>query len=766
VSNKHPIPYGNVAPRPHDIVESRLHTQMYPPSIYQAPPFSAYESDDSEERTLAEYLTVLRKHAKFLVYSTLVTLTLAVGYILVSTKTYSATATLQINTYLPVLAGAAREDVLRQQTSEENYISNQVAALRGLPLADRVLSKQNISDKFKKLYPADDEAPAIPGADSSYKHSSSELAKYLKLLRVSPVSETSLVRISSTAVNPKFAAELANTHAKEFIEMTKGYQLSDDIQNADFLKNQSAELEEKLRKSEEALSVYAEKHQIISFENGDSVEVERLNAAHRSIEAATTKRIEVQSQYKEAEKSLKLGSSIVDDPAINNVRQQLAQAQSEYAELGQRFNAGYPRMMEIARRVSSLKEQLESQRQSGLRALKAQLDAAVQAEKKLQSQLLKQETEAFRIANAQVDYSRMKRERDSLKELHQNIKTQLQQTQLSVGNANKGNIHLAEPAVEPDSSSSPKKGVALLLALFCGPVIGAAIAFLYDNFDQTLKGPEELEKALHTPGLGIIPNYTFDAPGFEGNEQNLPALATLNLVSLREPFSLASEGFRTIRAGIRLSSADRPLEVIVVTSNDQGEGKSTLVANLGVVFAQDDARTILIDADLRRATLHNCFGINYDEAGLTEILTGQIPLEECIQKTAVNRLDVIPAGGAVPNPAELVGSKKMRDLIEKLKEQYDYIIIDTPPVAPVADSLVLSPLADGVIVVVRSKKTIKKEAKKTLFKLRESGARILGVVLNGVEPSATLIRNDYLIKSKPRTRPGNPNWEQPGEKAA
>ena len=762
MSNKHPIPYGFTPVRSSDSSDARLHNQLVIPP-HRGQQFPVYDDALEEEKTLADYLAILKKYVKFLVVSTLVSVFAAAIYVLVTTREYSATATLQIDTYLPTLVGVAREDVLRQQTSEENYISNQVAALRGYPLADRVLSKEDVMKEFRELYPKDAKE-VVPDPDSPYKHSASDLEKYVKLLSIYPISDTSLVRISTITKAPKFAALLANTHAKEFIEMTKSFRLSDDVHNVEFLGQQADELEKKLLASEQGLSRYAEANDIIAFENGDSVEVGRLNGAHQAHEAAKARRIEVESRYKEAEKSLKTGTTLVDDAAITSIRQQLSQSQAEYAELSQRFNPRYPRMIEIQNKIRSLKGQIEMQRKGALRTLKGQLDAALATEKDLKTELQSQETKAYRIANALVEYNRLKRERDSLKALQQNVETQLQQTRFSVDNANKGNIYLTEPAVVPDSPSKPKVSVTLLLALICGPIVGAALAFLYESFDQTLKGPEELEKVLRTPGLGIIPHYTFDVADLAvGADDNLPALATLNLVSIREPFSLASEGFRTIRAGIRLSSADKPVEVIVVTSSDQGEGKSTLVANLGVVCAQDDAKTILIDADLRRATLHNCFGISHEEAGLTEILTGQMSLEECIQKTAVEKLDVLPAGGAVPNPAELVGSRKMRDLINSLREQYDYIIIDTPPVAPVADSLVLSPLADGVIMVVRSKKTIRKEARKTLYKLRESGSRILGVVLNDVEPSRTLIKSDYLIKSKPRARFGNPNWEEPGK---
>lgn len=767
MSNKHPIPYGFTPVRSTDSSEARLHNQLVIPA-QNGHQFSVYDDPIEEEKTLADYLAILKKYTKFLVVSTLVAVFAAVLYVIIATREYSAIATLQINTYLPTLAGVAREDVLRQQTSEENYISNQVAALRGYPLADRVLSKEEIMKEFRALYP-ENAKDIVLDPNSPYKHSASDLEKYVKLLSIFPISDTSLVRISTITKSPKFAALLANTHAKEFIEMTKSFRLSDDVHNVEFLSQQADELENKLRVSEKELSKYAEANDIVAFENGDSVEVGRLNSAHQAYENAKARRIEVESRYNEAEKSLETGATLVDDPAITSLRQQLAQSQAEYAELSQRFNPGYPRMIEIQNKMRSLKGQIETQRKGALLTLKGQLDAALATEKDLKAELESQESKAYTIANAQVEYNRLKRERDSLKALQQNVETQLQQTRFSLENADKGNIYLAEPAVVPDAPSKPKVSVTLLLALICGPIVGAALAFLYESFDQTLKGPEELEKLLRTPGLGIIPNYSFDVADVDlDGDSNLPAHATLNLVSVREPFSLASEGFRTIRAGIRLSSADRPVEVIVVTSSDQGEGKSTLVANLGVVFAQDDARTILIDADLRRATLHNCFGINHEEAGLTEILTGQMSLEECINKTAVEKLDVLPAGGAVPNPAELVGSRKMKDLINMLREHYDYIIIDTPPVAPVADSLVLSPLADGVIMVVRSKKTIRKEARKTLYKLREAGSRVLGVVLNDVEPSKTLIKNDYLIKSKPRARFGNPNWEEPGkgEKAA
>jgi len=206
-------------------------------------------------------------------------------------------------------------------------------------------------------------------------------------------------------------------------------------------------------------------------------------------------------------------------------------------------------------------------------------------------------------------------------------------------------------------------------------------------------------------------------------------LQNRSLISLTNPKSPIAEQFRTIRTNIQFSSVDKELQTIIVTSSGPGEGKSTNTANLAVVFAQQGKRVLLIDADLRKPTVHYTFRTE-NHVGLSNVLTRQLTLEEAISTTAQEKLWVLSSGPIPPNPSELLGSKNMQVLLEQAKEEYDVIVIDTPPVLAVTDAQILANLADGVVLVVSSGKTERDSAKKAKELLESAQAKILGVVLN------------------------------------
>jgi polysaccharide biosynthesis transport protein len=749
--------------------ESQFH---YPPLHYL--PSNSMQTNNmggAEQKSLWDFAKVIFKYRKLIIACSFVAFAIALAYSLFARRYYSATATLRIDTYLPIFPGTAREDVLRQQTSEESYFATQVADLKSLPLADKILTLEDVNNAISKVYGAklqslsDKEKQEVKAQSpddvaSKYSHPASALDGYLSLIKISPVRETSLVKISTTTLSPKLSALIANTHAEQFIIRQSSERVRGDRENIKFLKTQLADLSQKLIDSEDSLSEYARQHALVSMESDDKITINQVDSVSRLFESATAKRIEAENRFIEAKRALDSGSTGVDDSSIIQLRQELARAQSEYIELGQRFTPEYPKMKELRSRIEGLKREISSQRRGALRALEADFNAAKKNEEQLKEQVDLQKKSAFKVAKAQVEYNRMKRQYESWKELHQNVVRQLQQTEISSVSNQRSNVVLVEPAVVPNGPSSPQPLMALAFALAAGPFIGISIAFLLDALDKTVKNPEELEDLSRAPGLGIVPHFDLSSKKSE-NENDLSPVAKLYpLVTLQRPFSISSEAFRTIRAGMRLSAVDRPVEVILVTSSDEEEGKSTLVANLGVVCAQDNARTILIDADLRRPSLFKYFDVSEEDPGLAEVLTDQCKLDEVLRVSKVDNLAILPAGGAVPNPAELVGSKKMEALINSLKENFDYILIDTPPIMAVADGLILSRASDGVIVVARANKTLRDHARLSLNRLIEGGARILGVVLNDVVVEPGMRNEEYLSRARANPRFGSDKkWE-------
>ena len=289
-----------------------------------------------------------------------------------------------------------------------------------------------------------------------------------------------------------------------------------------------------------------------------------------------------------------------------------------------------------------------------------------------------------------------------------------------------------EPAIPPTEPIRPRVMVNTLLAAVVGLMLAAGVIFLIEALDDTLKSPDEIARQLNLPVLGLISRHE--------TKDGEPVTAA-------QPRAPVSEAFRALRTNIQFSSIDRPLRSLLVTSASPQEGKTTISANLAVVLAQSGRKVVLIDSDLRRPRVHKLFNLS-NRSGLTGLflqlqlyLDGKINVDHCLQQTMVSDLVAITSGSLPPNPAELLGSEKMMNILGQIHKQTDVVVIDSPPVLAVTDAAVLAPRMDGVVLVVKPGQTKLAAAKLAADQLRRVGANLLGVVLNDVEFKRT--RYDY-----------------------
>ena len=294
-------------------------------------------------------------------------------------------------------------------------------------------------------------------------------------------------------------------------------------------------------------------------------------------------------------------------------------------------------------------------------------------------------------------------------------------------------------------------------------LVGAiALAFLIDFLNNRLKTPEEVEQYLRVPNLAVVPlfSYTEDKarnnrrgpqlPKPDAETNSIPALSPRGhpreLVGASNPYSVHGEAYRTLRTGILLSRAGAPPKVILMTSTTSGEGKTVTATNTAVLFAHTGAKVLLIDADLRRPRCHRVFGID-KEPGLTEVLTGRRDVFEMIRPTAVDGLSMLTSGSLPPNPTELLGSDKMKQILTPVAGSFDFVVIDSPPILPVSDSILLSTIVDGVVVIVNSAKTAKQQIRVACARLKYARSKLFGIVLNKVNlqsPEYKYYKNYYF----------------------
>lgn len=623
---------------------------------------------------------------------------------------------------------------------------------------------------------ADSVAPVPPkAAGPHYTYPERFLNSYLGLLDVEPIHETNLVEVSAETTDPKLSQRIANQHAQVFIEHLREERQAELTENLRALSQHSEELRQRLAKAEENVAEYARKHELVAFSGpgGDNLIAKNMAELNELLAQVTAKRIKSESLLKELEEG-RAGASPVDDETIVNLRVKLQEAETMYAQLAQKVTPAFPALAELGARVQALKKAIRDEREQGVKSLRTEYASDKASEELLTKQLAELRQKANDLSTKAVEYNLLVREADSLRELSQQVLKELKQTQISV-ESSRSNIFVSDFAALPKNPTSPKVSILLIFGAALGLALGAGVALCIEALDSSIETTEDAREALQLSALGCVPE--FEQPSTEpplltsgklrrlvgrsrsstDGRQRLPGsrdgdgaieahglapdaaaaqpLIAREIIALTAPQARVSEALRTLRASILFSSPDRPPRVIMVTSSVQGEGKTTLTTNLAVSLALGGHRTILIDGDLRHPKSSSFFGVSGSRAGLVDFLTGHTDFEEMRAETQIKNLHFVPTGARTPNPTELLGSNRMRELLAALSGAYDFVLVDSPPVLPVADSLMLAPFVDTILFVTRSGKTDRSVAQEAVRRLRRVGARILGVVVNGVRTS-------------------------------
>jgi capsular exopolysaccharide synthesis family protein len=555
---------------------------------------------------------------------------------------------------------------------------------------------------------------------------------------------------------------LANAHALGFIDHLQRERQEVITTNLQLLQRQAQDLKNRVTGAEQQLSSYAANNKIFAVGDAtaqitNSRQIESLSSL---LAEATGRRIKTESLLAEVQNKKVEDLSVTDDEGTRQLRTSLQQAQAEYATLGSKVTPAHPSMMELKAKMDSLKQAISDDRKRAVRTIQTQFSNEKSAEGRLKAQIDGEKGLAQDMSKQLIQYNVLAKEATSLRDLYQAVLKQVKEIEISASSA-ASNVFITDYASLPTSPSAPKTNLIVTLFAILGIALGLIIALVLEAFDTTLKSTEDVQTALDLPLLGAVPEFNERQDLLASEERpKLPELEELKdersherpaieatteditkspqIMSISAPNDIVSEALRTIRAGILLSSADHPPRVIMITSAMKGEGKTTVLYNLAATLAQASHKTIMIDGDLRERGLTKLFCREQTPAGvgLSDYLAGQAELAQVIRPTPVTGLDILPAGNRAPNPAELLSSITMRELVGDLSDTYDFVLVDSPPILPVADGLTLSRVVDSVVLVVRSRTTERELAQESRRRLLRVNARILGVVLNDLDVSA------------------------------
>ncbi len=659
---------------------------------------------------LKQLIEIIKRKRNYVAGFFLLSLFLALLYIFHTTPQYRAVATLLIKLEPPKLLPLHSAADL--QTTDywfaKDYYNTQIKIIKSAKVAQKVIEKLDLRD---------------PHDPSKYVDPGYIIGK----IKVVPIEDTQLVRIVVDDPDPKKAAKIANAVAEAYSEFNVEERVKLAESAVEWLSKRLEDMKKTLRESQEKLFRFRRDNDIISIENQENVLAQKLEVVNKNYIQAKADRAAKEARYRYLQSLLRSNNdvlkytSIFDDPVLEKMRSDLVAAQEERVKLSKIFSENHPKIMSLDNQINFIKKKMREEIFKMLEKARVDYEIAIQREKKLKSLLDEYKKEVFDLNQKMIQYSSLFQDVEKNKKLYDLLLEKLKENDIA-RHLKENNVSIVEYARVPKAPFKPKKSIILLLSIIMGLMGGVGLALAVDYFDNTVKGREDVENYIKLPLIGYVPAL-------------MPEEAEVvkkDLFTFYHPKSSISEQIRSIRTAILFMSADHPLKTILVTSSIPLEGKSTIVANLGVTMALNGARTLIIDADLRRGRLHKTFSLD-GRKGLTNLILGQFEPEETIFKTNIENLWFLPSGPFPPNPAELLGSSRMNELIKQLEGKFDRILIDSPPVMPVTDPIVLSKIVDGVIIVAKLGKVTREMVNHTKEKLNGVGANILGIILNELE---------------------------------
>ncbi len=702
----------------------------------------------TQETTLREYVRVLIKR-KWLVTAVVVGIFMAVAIAsLRQTPTYEAVGRIAVNKADSNLISFKDSTPDTDYVYEQSDLDTEVRILQSDLMALQVIRQLNL-DKRPEFGGHSDQKLANLVADplqTDSNRTSALLAIFHSKLRVALIPSTRIMEIHFTSTDPQLASSAVNTLAATYVEQNFKTKFESTMQASDWLSKQLVDLQMKVETSQEKLVRYQKEHEILGIDEKQNIITEKLDAINKEMTAAESDRMEKEAVYRQSQSNDPdaIAAAIVSESSgggngagsvlLDKLREQQATLRIGIAELSTQFGPSYPKVAQLNSQLKEIDHQLQSETNKAVDHLKGRYLAALQRETMLRESFEKQKQEANKLNESAIEYSILKRDLDSNRTLYEGLLEKLKEAGVTAG-LRSNNFRIIDAARVPTGPSEPNIPRNLGFALVLGIISGVGLAFLLENLDNTVRTPEQATALSGLPSLGMIPHGS-KSTRHKASAKRLALTASkevVETVTQVRPQSQMAESYRALRTSLLLSNLGAPPKVIMVTSARPQEGKTTTSINTAIVLAQKGVRVLLMDADLRRPSVHKTLGMG-PRSGLSNVLTGSATLQQTITPSPIlPNLFIMPAGTPPPNPAELLASVNMRDLIAELRAQYDHIVIDTPPTLSVTDAVVLSPRADATILVIRSGQTTKQALRRARDILMQVNAHVAGVLLNAVD---------------------------------
>ena len=671
---------------------------------------------------------------------------------------YEAKGLLEIEQESPNIVTV--QDLFQIESISNDYVETQYKILQSDSLASKVIeqlrldqtrefnSARGITDLYSIFERASKRRKAFP---TDAAHEQYVLKVFESRLTVEPVQRSRLVRVAFDSENPQLAASVVNTLAASYIQSDLQVHWDAAQKASAWLGEQLDRLKLKLQKSEDDLQQYASANGLIYLagDNGGTENIvdQRLRELQDELTGAQADRYAKEANFRLAE-SGDYGAlpGVFDNKVTQDLVDRLSDLEREQAALRPDFEPDYPKMKQIQSQIDRTEELLQQQRREAERHIADEYFAAVHREALVQRAFSKQEKDASIVAQKSVEYNILKREVDTNKQLYEGLLQHLKEAGMSSA-LRASNIRVVDAAVTPASPVRPRVAVNLAFGLLLGLVGGAGFAFVQERIDNTLKSSDDVEHFLHIPVLGLIPfgyaeSYRNDVHARLGMGFSRTAPAGVLAAQrgsrkwLRADGTVADqselrESFRGLRTSVLLAGAGKPPRSLAFISAEAGEGKTTVCCNLAMSLAHLGKRVLVIDADIRRPGVEGFFDLA-GSAGLANYLAGEGEWRNFVQMSNVKGLDCLICGPEVPNPGELLSSERMGALLKDAMSHYNFVLVDSPPLLNLTDGRIVATVVEGTVLVVRGGATSRERVQRAQVSMADVGARVIGVVLNGI----------------------------------
>lgn len=698
-------------------------------------------NSSSQMLTISEILLILRRRKVMILGAIFLCSLLGILFIAMQSPKFTANTQVQIDTRGGQVTDI--DSVVMGLSADEMVVKSEIDIIKSDYMIGRIVDKQDLinhkefNTKLQKKTFIDKMKDGLKTILAKLTQSQSDEQldeeEQKQILRnqviqnvrnslavyVSPRSYT--INIKFTSKSPNLSARIANEFANQYLLDQLETKFEATKRANEWLNSRVADLKQKVQESEAAVQIYREENNLLESD-GMTINDQQISELNTQLILAKTASAQAESRLKQAQRLMRSSNGIesagevLNSELIQRLREQEAEVGRKKADLASRYGSKHPKMINVTAELRDIRDKIRQEIEKVVQSLRNEVEVAKTRENTLQDNIGRLTNNLSRSKRAEVQLAELEREMNTNRALYENFLSRFKETRQEQ-DLQQADARIISKATPPVNPSSPNKPLVLAVSILFGIMIGVGLAFLIEILDDGFRASDQTEQITGIRVIGMLPTL-------KGQGRIIDYV-------IQKMTSAYSEALRSIRTAIHFYDTDNPPKVILVTSSLPKEGKSQLSSSLARLTAKSGSKVLLIDCDLRRPNIANIFGVK-TEYGLADILMDRIDDVSVIMKDEDSGLDFIPALNNTNIPQELLSSKKMAALVEKMSLKYDLIVLDSPPIMAVADAAKLAEISDTTLFVVRWEKTPKKVVKSALTQLRNFNVNICGLVLSQV----------------------------------